>query len=280
MPVAVQSSLTSNAVGWPVVLASLSLVILALGLAAALGLRVERSLIVASVRAAVQLLAVGFLFALIFRSPGANYWAWLWVVGMTVVATLVVVRRAKYRINSLALVAASAVVGSALISIAVTFGFGVIDYGPVSLVVIAGITIGNAVPSAVLGVNRSVDSCRDRVGDLEALLSLGMDRQQIVRFVAPRTARTSLIPQIERTKVVGLIALPGAMTGLLLAGVDPVEAVVIQLLVMYLVLGTAAVCVVGVVTAITRAAVTADLLIADWVYPAAERHPGGRNTKD
>jgi putative ABC transport system permease protein len=89
-----------------------------------------------------------------------------------------------------------------------------------------------------------------------------------------------LIPQIERTKVVGLIALPGAMTGLLLAGVDPVEAVVIQLLVMYLVLGTAAVCVVGVVTAITRAAVTADLLIADWVYPAAERQPVGRSTKE
>ncbi|MGZ8755957.1 MAG: ABC transporter permease, partial [Acidimicrobiia bacterium] len=211
MPIAAQSSLTSSAVGWPVVLASLSLVILALGLAAALGLRIERALIGASLRAAVQLLAVGFMFALIFKSTGANYWAWLWVVGMTVVATSVVVRRAKYRIKGLALVAASAVVGSALISIAVTFGFGVIDYGPVSLVVIVGITIGNAVPSAVLGVNQSVDSCRDRLGDLEALLSLGMDRQQIVRFMAPRTARTSLIPQIERTRVVGLIALPGAM---------------------------------------------------------------------
>jgi putative ABC transport system permease protein len=271
MPIVAQSSLTSSAVGWPVVLASLSLVLLALGLAWALGLRIERELIVAALRAAVQLLAVGFLFALIFESTGADYWAWLWVAVMIVIATAVVVRRAKYRIEHLALVAGAAVLGSALISIAVTFGFGVIDYSPVSLVVIAGITIGNAVPSAVLGVNRSVDACRDRTGDLEALLSLGLDRQQIVRFVAPRIVRTSLIPQIERTKVVGLIALPGAMTGLLLAGVDPVEAVVIQLLVMYLVLGTAAVCVVAVVTAITRAAVTADLLVADWVYPETPR---------
>jgi putative ABC transport system permease protein len=264
-----QSSLTSSAIGWPVVLASLSLVFLALGLAWALGLRLERELITATLRAAVQLLAVGFVFALIFKSTGSEYWAWLWVAGMIVVATTVVVRRAKYRIENLALVAGLAVLGSALISVAVTFGFGVIDYDPVSLVVIAGITIGNAVPSAVLGVNRSVDSSRDRIGDLEALLSLGLDRQQIVRFMAPQTARTSLIPQIERTKVVGLIALPGAMTGLLLAGIDPVEAVVIQLLVMYLVLGTAAVCVVAVVSAITRAAVTSDLVIADWVY--AER---------
>ena len=275
-----QSSLTSSAVGWPVVLASLSLVLLALGLAWALGLRIERELIIASVRAALQLLAVGFVFALIFESTGAAYWAWMWAIGMSIVATVVVVRRAKYRIDGLALVAGTAVAGAALISIAVVFGFGVIDYGPISLVVIAGITIGNAVPSAVLGVNQSVDSCRDRIGDLEALLSLGMNRKQIVRFMAPRTARTSLIPQIERTKVVGLIALPGAMTGLLLAGVDPVEAVVIQLLVMYLVLGTAAVCVVAVVTAITRSAVTEALLIADWVYPGAERLPAGGRTKN
>lgn len=261
-------------------LASLSLVLLALGLAWGLGLHIERELIIATVRAALQLLGVGFVFALIFESTGAAYWAWLWVIAMTIVATVVVVRRAKYRIEGLALVAGAAVVGSALISIAVVFGFGVIDYGPISLVVIAGITIGNAVPAAVLGVNRSVDSSRDRIGDLEALLSLGMDRKQIVRFMAPPTARTSLIPQIERTKVVGLIALPGAMTGLLLAGVEPVEAVVIQLLVMYLVLGTAAVCVVAVVTAITRAAITKDLLIADWVYPGAERQPVGGRTRN
>lgn len=287
MWVAAESSFTSSAIGWPVVLASLSLVLLALGLAWALGLRIQRELIIATLRAAMQLLAVGFLFALIFQSTGAEYWAWLWVAGMIVVATTVIVRRAKYRIEHLTVVAGIAVLGSALISVIVAFGFGVIDYAPVSLVVIAGITIGNAVPSAVLGVNRSVDSCRDRVGDLEALLALGLDRRQIVRFMAPQTARTSLIPQIERTKVVGLIALPGAMTGLLLAGIDPVEAVVIQLLVMYLVLGTAAVCVVAVVVAIIRSAVENDLVVAEWVYPdkgavSYERRAtdgGGRSTK-
>jgi putative ABC transport system permease protein len=260
-----QSSLTSSAVGWPVVLASLSLIVLAVALAWSLGLRIEREVLGASLRAAIQLLLVGLLFAFIFESTGAIYWSWMWVGVMVVVATVVVVRRAGHRIRHLPLVAGAAVLTSALISIAVTFGFGVVDYDPVSLVVIAGITIGNAVPSAVLGVNQSVGLCRERVGDLDALLSTGLNRQQITRFMAPRAAKSSLIPQVERTKVVGLIALPGAMTGLLLAGVDPVEAVVIQLLVMYLVLGTAAVCVVSVVAAITRAAVTPELLISDWV---------------
>lgn len=270
MFLAAQSSLTSGATGLPVVLASLSLVLLAIGLAWWLGLRIERRLIEASVRAAAQLLAVGFVFFLIFESTGAIYWAWLWVGAMVVVATVVVVRRARHHINGLALVTTGAVLGSALISIAVAFGFRVIAYDPVSLVVIAGITIGNAVPSAVLGVNQSVGLNRDRRGELEALLSLGFDRRQIVRFMAPRAARSSLIPQVERTKVVGLIALPGAMTGLLLAGVDPVEAVAVQLLVMYLVLGTAALCVVATVTAITRGAVSAELLVADWVKADGE----------
>jgi putative ABC transport system permease protein len=259
-------SLPADAATLPVVLASLSLVLLTMGLAWWLGLRIERQLFVASVRAAVQLLGVGVVFAFIFQSTGAIYWAWLWVLAMSAVASVVVVRRAGHHIPRLALVTTGAVVGSALISILVVFGFGVINYDPVSLVVIAGITIGNAVPSAVLGVNQSVQLCRDRVGELDALLSLGLDRRGIVRFLGPRTARSSLIPQVERTKVVGLIALPGAMTGLLLAGVEPVQAVAVQLLVMYLVLGTAALCVVATVTAVTWSAVTDGLVVAGWVH--------------
>jgi putative ABC transport system permease protein len=266
----VAQSLPSNATALPVVLASLSLVLVTMGLAWWLGLRIERQLIVAAVRAAIQLLAVGLLFALIFKSTGAIYWAWLWVLAMSTVASVVVVRRAGHPIPLLALVTTGAVVASALISIWVVFGFGVITYDPVSLVVIAGITIGNAVPSAVLGVNQAVELCRDRRGEIDALLSLGMDRRQIVRFLGPRTARSSLIPQVERTKVVGLIALPGAMTGLLLAGVDPVQAVAVQLLVMYLVLGTAALCVVATVTAVTRGAVNDTLMVADWVQERSE----------
>ena len=64
--------------------------------------------------------------------------------------------------------------------------------------------------------------------------------------------------------MVGLIALPGALTGLLLAGVDPIDAVVIQLLVMYLVLGSAAVAAVVIVYFLTRSAVDDGLRLAEW----------------
>ena len=249
---------------WPTVAASLSLVALALGLAWWLGLRVERDLVVAAVRAAVQLLVVGAVFVAIFESGRALLWAWVWVVGMVIVATAVVRRRAPSGIPNLTLAVTAAVAASAAISIVVTFGLGVIDLAPVSLVVVAGITIGNAVPSAALAANLSVEACRDRVAEIEAALALGFDRRESTRLLAARTARSALIPQVDRTKVVGLIALPGAMTGLLLAGVDPIDAVVIQLLVMYLVLGAAAVCVVTVVATITHGAVTPSLQAASW----------------
>ena len=67
--------------------------------------------------------------------------------------------------------------------------------------------------------------------------------------------------------MVGLIALPGAMTGLLLAGVDPIDAVVVQLVVMYLVLGAVSVAVIVVVTAIARRALTPDLRLRGWIPP-------------
>jgi putative ABC transport system permease protein len=119
-------------------------------------------------------------------------------------------------------------------------------------------------PATVLAIDRATAYFTDHPGRVESLLAQGFDGRQVARFIAPLTAKTALIPQIERTKVVGLIALPGAMTGLLLAGVEPVDAVVVQLIVMYLVLGSVAVAV-SVMTATTlTAAFSAGLRLPEW----------------
>ncbi len=254
-----------DGIGWPAAFASLTLIGLSVGCAWLVGLRIGRDMVVASARAALQLLIVGLAFTAMFESQAAELWAWLWIAAMVVIAWRTVVRRAGDAAAGLGLATVATIAGSTAISLGVVFGFGVIAYEPVAIVVISGITIGNAVPATVLGLNQSIELCRNQVGELEAALALGFDRPRLVRFFGPQAARSALIPQIERTKVVGIVALPGAMTGLLLAGVDPVDAVVIQLLVMYLVLGSAAMCVVTVVTMVLRSAVTAELATADWV---------------
>ncbi len=250
----------------PVFAASLTLVVVSLAIARWYRLGIEREVAISAVRAVVQLLAVGLLFMTIFESSHEVVWACIWVAAMVLVASAVVVRRATLRIRRVAVVGFVALVFSTAMTLAVTFGFSVLEFGAVELVVIAGITIGNAVPSAVLGVNQAVELSRDRVGEIEAVLSMGFGRRDVVRFMAPRAARAAIIPQVERTKVVGLIALPGAMTGLLLAGVDPIDAVALQLLVMFLVLGTAVLCVVALVVTIVGQSVTDQLRVADWVH--------------
>jgi putative ABC transport system permease protein len=260
-----QLNTSSTELGVPVLIASLVLVALSVGLARWLRLGVTREIVISAVRAAVQLLAVGFILTSLFSSSVATLAALGWIAVMVAIAAFVIGRRAKAPSRSLYAVAGSMVAFTTLLSLAVVFLSGVFEWSPVAGVVMAGITIGNAMPSAVLGVNLAVKAHRDGRGELEALLSLGMNRSQVVRFMAPTPARNALVPQIERTKVVGLIALPGAMTGLLLAGVDPVDAVLIQILVMYLVLGATALCAIITVAAVSRSAVTDDLVVASWV---------------
>lgn len=259
-------------VGWLQMLASVSLVALAVGLSVWRRLGLERSLLEASARAAVQLTVVGFVFTFIFDAAGAQALAWLWVLGMIAVAVIVVRRRAP-NIPGLMVPVIVSVGGSTAVALALVFGLGVFDHEPVTVVVIAGITVGNVLPSAVLAAQQLERHFADEQGQVEALLSLGLDGHGATRFIGPRAARTALVNQIERTKVVGMVALPGAMTGLLLAGVDPLDAVLIQLIVMYLILGSTAVAVTTIVWAGSKAAFTDDLRLADWTRAALHEPP-------
>jgi len=244
-------------------ISSLSLIVLAVAISLWMRLRIERSIVWAAFRAAVQLLAVGATFRLIFESTRAPWYGAAWIIGMVTIATFVADRRAV-GIRGVWPFIVAAIGTSTGIALAVVFGFEIIDPTPINYVVVAGITIGNTMPATVLAVNRASAYFSDHPGRIETLLALGFDGPGVARFVAPLTARTALIPQIERTKVVGLIALPGAMTGLLLAGVDPVDAVVIQLIVMYLILGAVSVSVAVVTTAVLTRAFGSGLRLPEW----------------
>lgn len=236
--------------------ASLSLVAVAVGVSLYLKLGFERSILWASVRATVQLGAVGLLLALLVDSDWENAVAVVWIVLMVAIAAYVTGRRA----GTMAVVPAAAVaLGAATaLSLAVVFGFGVLPAEPIQFVVIAGITIGNALTATVVSADQVKTQLTEHRQRVEGLLSLGFHARQSARFVVREATRVALLPQIERTKVVGLVALPGAMVGLLIAGVDPVDAVIIQLIVMFLVLGTVAVSSTVVAVATARKSFTPD----------------------
>ncbi|MGI9608638.1 MAG: ABC transporter permease [Acidimicrobiales bacterium] len=258
----------SESIGFWDAIASFSLVAVVVAISGWRRLHLERAILWAAARATLQLLAVGVLFSAIFSSDLANVWAWIWVGGMVVMSAVIVERRAP-EVPGLIWMGLLAIVLTTAIVLSVVFLLRILDPEPVAIVVISGITLGNTMPSVVLGADRMMETLREQRGQLEALLALGCDREQSTVHAITTVLRSALIPQIERTKVVGLIALPGAMTGLLLAGTDPIDAIIIQLMVMFLVLGAVATSVVVVARAIASKALTEDLRLADWTQPGS-----------
>jgi putative ABC transport system permease protein len=244
-----------------VLVASLALVGISVAISVFLRLGFARSIIWASARAAVQLTAVGFLLAFVLESRWDRVLAVVWIILMVVIAAFVVSRRAK---AARVFPAAALAIGLAtVVSLGVVFGTGVLPAEPIQLIVIAGITIGNALTATVVSADQVISRITTDRTQVEGLLALGFTSKHAGRFVVREATRVSLLPHIERTKVVGIVALPGAMTGLLLAGVSPIDAVTIQLVVMYLVLGTVAVSATIVALVTASAAFTPDQRLKD-----------------
>lgn len=218
---------------------SLTLVAVAAALSAWGRLGLEAGIAWAAARAIAQLLAVGALLAVIIGPGKPLAWSWIWVTLMAVVAADVVRRRAP-EVPGLFLLAAAAFAASAAVTLGVLFGLGVFPLESRTVVPLAGLMVGNTMQATVLAARRIVEEVRDKREEVEARLALGYGAGEAARPYLRQALRTALIPQIESTRTVGLIALPGAMTGLILAGVDPVDAVLVQIVVMFLVLAAAA----------------------------------------
>jgi putative ABC transport system permease protein len=238
---------------------ALSLILVAIAVVASLwrGLRLEREMLWATGRALVQLLAAGAVLVVVIDEDAPVALAWAWAAGMVVVAAVTVRRRAPEvpGIGALAFVVTAA---STALSLAVVFGLGIFPAVGRAIVPIAGIVIGNSLGSTVVAARRIITELADRRGEVEARLALGQPWQEASKPFVRSAMRTAMTTQIERTNVVGLVALPGAMTGLILAGVDPVDAVLVQAAIMYLILGAVAANVVGVGLGLTRRLFTPD----------------------
>jgi putative ABC transport system permease protein len=230
---------TSTDIGWVGLGLSLSLIAVAVVLSWRRGLGLEQSIIWAAARAVVQLLAVGVVLAFILDPSRTSGYAWAWVAAMVMIAAVTVRLRAPEvpDVFRLALVALALAVA---VTMAVIFGLGIFPVESKAIVPVAGMLIGNSMTATVVAARRIVSELSDKRAEVEARLALGQAWPDAARPYVRAALRTALIPQIESTKIVGLIALPGMMTGLILAGVDPAAAVKVQAAIMFLILGSVA----------------------------------------
>jgi len=249
--------MTGPDVGVVGVVASLLLIVVAIVISWRERLGLERSIAWAATRMAVQLLAIGGALRLVLAEDASLAWSWLWVAAMVVIGGIVVTRRSP-GVEGLFGLACGAIALASAASLAVVFGFGMFPLEPRTLVPTAGMLLGNGIGSTVLAARRTLAEIDEHREEIEVRLSLGRSGAEAIRPHVREALRTATTPDIERTKIVGLIALPGTMTGLLLAGVDPLDAVMVQMAVMFLLLGSGAITNVMVSRGIARKLITSD----------------------
>lgn len=204
------------------------LIALLLSLWQRLGL--EKEIAVGTIRSTLQLLAIGYVLHFVFHSDSILF-ILLLIAMMIAVASWNAASKAKKLRGIFGRIALSLAL-TELVTMGLLVTLGLVSPTPQYLIPISGMIIGSSmiVCSLFLShMNREVETSR---GEIEALLCLGATTRQAVQIVLKRAVKASMIPTFDTMKTIGLVQLPGMMTGMIIAGASPIEAVRYQILIM------------------------------------------------
>lgn len=206
-------------------------------------LGLERQLAVAGVRATVQLFVLGLVLVPVF-AVDRPWPVLLWCALMLVLAGREAWSRTTRKHRGM--------LGSAVL--AMTLGGGgsalfatlfVLDvetwWEPRYLVPLVGMILGNALTGVSLGLDRVLVGIEREQDVIEGLLALGATRAEATRDLARASIRTGMVPILNAMSAVGLVSIPGMMTGQILGGTPPVQAARYQLMILFLIAGAVAI---------------------------------------
>ena len=213
---------------WRLAVVLVLLVALAVTASVVGALGVERTQVVAAVRAVVQL---GVVSLVITAALASVWWSLGFVLLMFTVASLTSTGRIGTPRSQLPWVAFAIACG-ALPVLGLVFASGVVPFNGPGIIPIAGIVVGNMMTAATLTGRRAYDEITSSFGSYEAALALGMTSFEAAFEVVQPTAKEALTPGLDQTRTVGLVTLPGAFIGVLLGGGTPLQAGAAQILVL------------------------------------------------
>ncbi|WP_232330599.1 ABC transporter permease [Nocardia fusca] len=229
--------MNATAMTWWQVAAAVPLVGVAVAAAGYQRLGLTRDLVTAAVRAAAQLAAVGAVLLLLF-AHAATAGILGWIAVMLLIAGQVAGRRGRVVPRARVLATIAIATGSLPVLVALTV-FGVLAVRAEVMIPISGMVIATAMQAGGVTLLRVAEDVGHHRPAIETRLALGMPATAAFAPHRRSAVRTALLPAIDSTKVVGLVSLPGAMTGLIIAGVDPLTAIRYQVVVMYMLLAAA-----------------------------------------
>ena len=221
--------MTTVVLGWPLVVLLLVLTGAAAVVTAAAGLGRADGIVIAAIRAVLQLAAVSLVIGFVLRSLPLTA---IFLALMVAVAAGTSAKRITGSLRPRSWWTAAPILAGLVPTLAAILLSTAVPLEPVAILPTAGILIGGAMTATSISGRRATEELTAQRGSYEAALSLGMSRREGVTLVAREAAGLALIPGLDQTRTVGLVTLPGAFVGVLLAGASPVQAAAVQILVL------------------------------------------------
>ncbi|MCF7964149.1 MAG: iron export ABC transporter permease subunit FetB [Methylobacter tundripaludum] len=199
-----------------------------------IGLRLSRDIGVSILRMTIQLMLVGIYLKMLFdlNNPWLNG---LWILVMLIVADLSILRRAGLKARYFALATFAAIAASILFSTAYLVILVIQPthfYDARYIVPLAGMILGNCLQGNVIALERFYSALRKNENEYATFLMLGATRWEAVRPYFRDAVKAAINPTIAGMATMGLVSLPGMMTGQILGGSEPWLAVKYQIAIM------------------------------------------------
>jgi putative ABC transport system permease protein len=218
-------------------LISAALVLVAGLVSLILRLRLERQLAIASLRTVIQLLLIGYVLRFVFGID--RIWLILGLLlVMTAIASSSAVQRAGRTFRGAHATAFLTLVLSGFLTTFTVTGLIIgVDpwYRPQYVIPLMGMILGNGLTGISLCLDHLLESLSERRAEVEMELAHGATRWEAASAPLAAAVRRGMIPIINSMMVVGIVALPGMMTGQILEGADPLNAVKYQIMVMFMI---------------------------------------------
>lgn len=216
---------------------ALMLVVVAILISHKEKLALEKDILWSVGRAIIQLIIVGYVLKYIFSVDDASL-TLLMVLFICFNAAWNAQKRSKYIAKAFISSFIAITVGAG-ITLAVLILSGSIEFIPMQVIPIAGMIAGNAMVAVGLCYNNLGQRVISEQQQIQEKLSLGATPKQASAILIRDSIRAALIPTVDSAKTVGLVSLPGMMSGLIFAGIDPVKAIKYQIMVTFMLLSTA-----------------------------------------
>lgn len=199
----------------------------------------ERDMGLAVLRSFLQLSAVGYVIQAIFDSE--SIWLVLLLLTVMVAVGSATARRRAHAVPGALGPIVIALSAAAGLTLGLVLALGIFEPQARYLVPIGGMVIGNSMTAAAVALDRLADTVASQARGLEATLALGATARQAASGILTQSLRSAMIPLIDQTKTTGLVTFPGVMVGTLVAGAEPIDAVRLQLVLLWVLLGSVAI---------------------------------------